>query len=121
MEAPLDILQQYWGYAAFRPLQEDIVDSVLAGRDTLALSGASLRLDLTAQSDNRIQGIEQIELTGRRSTLGIVQGGIGMGAGMGGQGDRVDVYRTTRPDRKMRALRVGSVPWKYGGMCVYGR
>ena len=31
------ILQQYWGYPSFRPLQEDIVDSVLAGKDTLAL------------------------------------------------------------------------------------
>ncbi len=34
---PLDILQQYWGYSAFRPLQEDIIRSVLEGRDTLAL------------------------------------------------------------------------------------
>lgn len=34
---PLHILQQYWGYASFRPLQEDIIRSVLAGRDTLAL------------------------------------------------------------------------------------
>lgn len=31
------MLQQYWGYPAFRPLQEDIVRSVLTGRDTLAL------------------------------------------------------------------------------------
>ena len=31
------ILQQYWGYPGFRPLQEDIVDSVMAGKDTLAL------------------------------------------------------------------------------------
>ncbi|MBO7617170.1 MAG: RecQ family ATP-dependent DNA helicase [Bacteroidales bacterium] len=31
------ILAQYWGYPSFRPLQEDIVDSVMAGRDTLAL------------------------------------------------------------------------------------
>ncbi|MEM9832931.1 MAG: ATP-dependent DNA helicase RecQ [Bacteroidota bacterium] len=31
------ILQQYWGYPAFRPLQEDIIDAVLAGHDTLAL------------------------------------------------------------------------------------
>ncbi|RYD81864.1 MAG: RecQ family ATP-dependent DNA helicase [Sphingobacteriales bacterium] len=31
------ILQQYWGYASFRPLQEDIISSVLAGKDTLAL------------------------------------------------------------------------------------
>jgi ATP-dependent DNA helicase RecQ len=35
--APLDILQQYWGYPAFRPLQEDIIQSVLQGQDTLAL------------------------------------------------------------------------------------
>ena len=31
------ILQQYWGYSSFRPLQEDIVDSVMSGKDTLAL------------------------------------------------------------------------------------
>ncbi len=34
---PLTILQQYWGHAAFRPMQEDIIHSALAGRDTLAL------------------------------------------------------------------------------------
>ena len=37
MPAPLDILQRYWGYPSFRPLQAEIVESVLAGRDTLAL------------------------------------------------------------------------------------
>jgi ATP-dependent DNA helicase RecQ len=31
------ILLKYWGYASFRPLQEEIIQSVLAGRDTLAL------------------------------------------------------------------------------------
>lgn len=31
------ILKQYWGYDAFRPLQEDIIQSVLSGNDTLAL------------------------------------------------------------------------------------
>ncbi len=32
-----DILKQYWGYESFRPLQEDIITSVLEGKDTLAL------------------------------------------------------------------------------------
>jgi len=31
------ILQHYWGYTSFRPLQEEIVDSVKSGKDTLAL------------------------------------------------------------------------------------
>ena len=33
----LDILKKYWGYDAFRPLQQDIIESVLNGRDTLGL------------------------------------------------------------------------------------
>ena len=33
----LDILKKYWGYDAFRPLQRDIIESVLDGRDTLGL------------------------------------------------------------------------------------
>ncbi len=34
---PLEALQQFWGYDAFRPLQEDIIQSALDGQDTLAL------------------------------------------------------------------------------------
>src|SRR6476469_9239103 len=32
-----EILKQYWGYDSFRPLQEEIMNSVLDGKDTLAL------------------------------------------------------------------------------------
>lgn len=31
------ILKQYWGFDSFRPMQEDIIGSVLKGKDTLAL------------------------------------------------------------------------------------
>ena len=31
------ILIKYWGYSNFRPLQEEIIESILAGKDTLAL------------------------------------------------------------------------------------
>ena len=34
---PIDILQKYWGYTRFRPLQEEIINSILEGNDTLGL------------------------------------------------------------------------------------
>jgi ATP-dependent DNA helicase RecQ len=37
MHSPASILKQYWGYDQFRPMQEDIVNAVLSGKDTLAL------------------------------------------------------------------------------------
>lgn len=37
MQTPEDILAAYWKYPAFRPLQKDIIASVLRRRDTLAL------------------------------------------------------------------------------------
>jgi len=33
----IDILQKYWGYEAFRSMQEDIINSIISGKDTLAL------------------------------------------------------------------------------------
>ena len=35
--SPTEVLQTYWHYDDFRPLQAEIIDSVLAGKDTLAL------------------------------------------------------------------------------------
>ena len=32
-----DILKKYWGFSHFRDVQEDIIISVLSGKDTLAL------------------------------------------------------------------------------------
>lgn len=37
MPNPEDILMQYWGYTSFRPLQSEIIRSILNGNDTLAL------------------------------------------------------------------------------------
>lgn len=37
MKDPGSILKQFWGYEKFRPLQEDIIRSVLDGNDVLAL------------------------------------------------------------------------------------
>jgi ATP-dependent DNA helicase RecQ len=37
MTTPLDILKHYWGYESFRSMQEEIIGSVLDGKDTLAL------------------------------------------------------------------------------------
>ena len=34
---PTEILAEYWGYQTFRPKQEDIVRSLLTGKDTLAI------------------------------------------------------------------------------------
>ena len=37
MSTPLSILKKYWKHDHFRPLQEDIINSVLKNQDTLAL------------------------------------------------------------------------------------
>lgn len=37
MPTPIDVLQQYWRHQSFRPLQHEIIQSVLSGKDTLAL------------------------------------------------------------------------------------
>lgn len=37
LKTPEDVLSHYWGYPGFRPLQREIIDSVLSGRDTIGL------------------------------------------------------------------------------------
>ncbi len=37
ISTPEEILKEYWGFDTFRPLQREIIESVLSGRDTLAL------------------------------------------------------------------------------------
>jgi ATP-dependent DNA helicase RecQ len=37
MENPIEILKKYWNYDSFRPLQLEIINSILGGHDTLAL------------------------------------------------------------------------------------
>jgi ATP-dependent DNA helicase RecQ len=37
MNQPLDVLKAHWKHDAFRPTQEEIINTVLAGKDTFAL------------------------------------------------------------------------------------
>ncbi|MBQ2727702.1 MAG: DEAD/DEAH box helicase, partial [Alistipes sp.] len=44
-----DILHRYWGYSEFRAMQREIIMSVMAGRDTLALMPTGGGKSLTYQ------------------------------------------------------------------------
>lgn len=52
------ILIKYWGYSKFRPLQEDIIRSVMEGKDTLALmptgGGKSITFQVPAMANDGI-------------------------------------------------------------------
>lgn len=37
MQHPLDILERYFNYTSFKPLQEDVINAVIEGEDTFAL------------------------------------------------------------------------------------
>jgi len=37
MAHPLELLERYWNYTSFKPLQEEIIEAVLNGQDTFAL------------------------------------------------------------------------------------
>jgi ATP-dependent DNA helicase RecQ len=53
-----EALERYWGYSAFRPLQEEIIESVGSGKDTLALmptgGGKSLTFQVPAMAKEGI-------------------------------------------------------------------
>lgn len=58
MSVYTDILEKYWGYKSFRPLQEEIITSVGEGRDTLALmptgGGKSITFQVPALATNGV-------------------------------------------------------------------
>ena len=37
MQHPITILEQYWNFTEFKPLQEDIINAVIKGEDTFVL------------------------------------------------------------------------------------
>jgi ATP-dependent DNA helicase RecQ len=37
LKTPLQILEEFWGYSSFKPRQEEIIEAVLDGKDTVAL------------------------------------------------------------------------------------
>lgn len=58
MMHPIEVLERYWNYTSFRPLQEDIITSVLENEDTFALlptgGGKSICFQIPALIKNGI-------------------------------------------------------------------
>ncbi|MBT0608167.1 RecQ family ATP-dependent DNA helicase [Aequorivita echinoideorum] len=58
MSTPHEILSKFWGYASFKPMQEEIITSILKGKDTVALlptgGGKSLCFQIPALSQEGI-------------------------------------------------------------------
>ena len=54
--SPKEVLQTYWHYDDFRPLQAEIIESVLAGKDTLALMPTGGGKSLCFQVPTMVKG-----------------------------------------------------------------
>ena len=70
MTQPKDILKHYWGYESFRPPQEEIIRSVLEGKDSKSLKSflntESLgNLNLSFQDASRLQSEEIVKAVKR--------------------------------------------------------
>ena len=54
----LDILKKYWGYDSFRSIQLEVIESIMSGRDTLALmptgGGKSITFQVPAMAKEGI-------------------------------------------------------------------
>ena len=65
--SPLEALQTYYGYDTFRPMQREVIESVMAGKDTLALmptgAGKSLTFIIPTLIANHTESPSQRSLT----------------------------------------------------------
>lgn len=93
-----NVLKKYWGYSTFRPLQEDIINSSLNGKDTLALlptgGGKSICFQvpimaqpgigivvspLIALMADQVQNLKKLGIPALALTSGLTQREIDMG------------------------------------------
>lgn len=63
MPDALDILKKHWGYDSFRPMQREIIESVLAGHDTLGLLPTGAGKSVTFQVPGLVLGGVTIVIT----------------------------------------------------------
>jgi ATP-dependent DNA helicase RecQ len=112
MPTPLSILQQYWKHNSFRPMQEDIIASVLSGNDTLALlptgGGKSICFQVPALlTDGLCIVISPLIALMRDQVAGLLQKGISAVAihsGLGFFEVRKILQHTTHGDYKFLYL-----------------